>query len=199
VFLLSPANCSGVRASMVFNPRARFDVADRLRAGKATLGEVFAFISGLYFRGKLAYVERFARVLPGEEPGWVITPSRGLVSPRGPVSLDVLREFAASDVDPRRETFRAPLERDAQALNVLAGPGADVVLLGSVATAKYTDVLTKVFGDRLRFPAEFVGRGDMSRGALMLRAARERRELQYVRVNGAVVHGPRARRISELP
>ena len=56
---------------------------------------------------------------------------------------------------------------------------AELVLLGSVATGKYVDVLVDALGDRIRFPTEFIGRGDMSRGALLLRAARDGRELAY--------------------
>ena len=47
------------------------------------------------------------------------------------------------------------------------------VLLGSVATDKYVGPLLDVFGDRLYFPATFAGRGDMSRGGLLLRARGE--------------------------
>ena len=40
--------------------RATFDLAVRLRGpGGAALGEVFSFMSGLYFRGKLAYARTF--------------------------------------------------------------------------------------------------------------------------------------------
>jgi len=61
VFLLSPANCGGVRAKMVVSPSAQFALAQQLRAaGGAQLGDVFSFVSGLYFRGKLAYARRFA-------------------------------------------------------------------------------------------------------------------------------------------
>jgi hypothetical protein len=48
------------------------------------------------------------------------------------------------------------------------------------------DVLLDVVGERLLFPTDFVGRGDMSRGALLLRAAREGRELAYEPVAGAL-------------
>ncbi len=61
-------------------------------------------------------------------------------------------------------------------------PGLEVVLLGSVATGKYVDVLLEALGDRLVFPIEFLGRGDMSRGAMLLRAVREERELEYAPV-----------------
>ena len=66
---------------------------------------------------------------------------------------------------------------------------------GSVATGKYTALLLEAFGDRLLFPAEFVGRGDMSRGGLLLRAVRANAELEYTQVRGAVVHGRRPPRL----
>ena len=65
-------------------------------------------------------------------------------------------------------------------------PGVEVVLLGSVATGKYVDVLLDALGDRLVFPIEFLGRGDMSRGALLFRAVREARELEYAPVASVV-------------
>jgi hypothetical protein len=57
------------------------------------------------------------------------------------------------------------------------------------------DVLAPVLGDRLRFPAEFVGRGDMSRGGLLLRCVAEGRELGYIPLAGAARHGPRPPRL----
>jgi hypothetical protein len=57
------------------------------------------------------------------------------------------------------------------------------------------DVLLDVVGERLLFPTEFVGRGDMSRGALLLRAARTDAELIYASVAGAVRRGPRAGKV----
>ena len=70
------------------------------------------------------------------------------------------------------------------------------MLLGSVASAKYADLLAPVLGARLLFPSDFVGRGDMSRGGLMLRCVAEGRELPYVRLVGAQRHGPRPARLS---
>ena len=88
--------------------------------------------------------------------------------------------------------------RDARALAVaLAGAASwQVVLLGSVASGKYVEPLTEVFGERLVFPAEFVGRGDMSRGGLLLRSVADGRELDYVPLEGAARHGPRPARLS---
>jgi len=69
------------------------------------------------------------------------------------------------------------------------------VLLGSIASGKYVDVLHAIFGARLLFPSDFVGRGDMSRGGLMLRCASSGDELPYVPVAGAVRHGVRPPRL----
>jgi hypothetical protein len=204
VFLLSPANCNGRRARIVLSERAQFDLASRLRSGGGvSLGEVFAFISGLYFKGKLSYALEFARP---PEPGapvagsgaLVITPTAGLRPVETRVDAGALRAFAGVDIahdDPR---YRRPLVASARALDDEIGPDCDIVLLGSIASQKYVDVLTEVFGERLRFPIDFVGRGDMSRGGLLLRSVRAREELTYVTVVGAVLHGPRPPRLSPL-
>jgi hypothetical protein len=195
VFLLSPAFCGGRRAQILISDRARFPLAEALARGEAPLGSVFAFMSGLYFRGKLAYAESFAQ----RGDAHVITPTRGLQPPDLPVTIPLIREFAAVDVDAADRRYREPLDRDAVALASRLHPAAQVILLGSIATGKYVDVLLDVFGPRLCFPLDFVGRGDMSRGALMLRAAREGRELEYAPVAVTRRHGPRARRIAEMP
>jgi hypothetical protein len=95
-------------------------------------------------------------------------------------------------IDERNQEFTAPLIDDAVALERAYGATTRFVLLGSVASDKYVRPLTHVFGDHLLFPADFIGRGDMSRGALMLRAAREGRELAYQPVEGTSRRGPRA-------
>src|SRR5438067_2564970 len=69
VFLLSPANLGGIRAQMMLSPNARFDLARQLQSAQgAPLGDIFSFVSGLYFRGKLAYARRFARPPDPSEP-----------------------------------------------------------------------------------------------------------------------------------
>jgi hypothetical protein len=78
------------------------------------------------------------------------------------------------------------------------GPECDVILLGSIASQKYVELLVEIFGDRLRFPVEFVGRGDMSRGGLLLRKATEGVELEYVPVLGAVRRGARPPKLPPL-
>jgi hypothetical protein len=198
VFLLSPANASGERARLLFNESAAFDVAARLRSGAATLGEAFSFISGLYFRGKLAYANAFAAPPQGIPHAYVIAAGLGLVPPETPVDLACLRRIASVPVDASEPRYRSPVERDARALASLAGSECDMVLLGSVASMKYLDPLFRVFGDRLLFPLEFLGRGDMSRGGLMLRSARAGAELDYVPVGRATRHGPRPPRLPKL-
>jgi hypothetical protein len=193
IFLLSPAHCGGKRAAILLNDRASFPLAQRLRSAGITLGEAFSFLSGLYFRGKLAYAGRFARPPEGQPGIQVITTDRGLLSPDTAISARELREFGTIDIRADRAEYRAPLTRDLSRLEQLGD--LEVVLLGSVASGKYVDVLLEVMGERLLFPVEFVGRGDMSRGALLLRAAEAGEELVYEPVAGAMRHGPRPPRL----
>ena len=196
VFLLSPANASGVRGRQILREEAEFDLAARLRETGAPLGEIFRFISGLYFRGKLEYARAFAEP-PENAPGiLVITASRGLLSPDEVLTLADLREIAAVPIHEGDPRYRNPLERDAQRLAKQIGAECEVVLLGSIATAKYVDPLLGVFGDALFFPSEFVGRGDMSRGGLMLRAVRAGIPLAYAPVASSLRRGSRPPRLS---
>ena len=205
IFLLSPANCNGRRAKQALSPRATFALAAALRSPDgASLGEFFSFISGLYFRGKLTYARRFAHP---PEPGHgvvgdgvhIITPNAGLRSPDTRVTDAAVRAFGRGDVDASNARYRRPLEASARALLLEIGPDCDVVLLGSIASPKYVDVLAGIFGERLQFPCAFVGRGDMSRGGLMLRHASDGVELDYVPVIGAVRHGARPPKLPPLP
>ena len=192
VFLLSPAYAGGQRARIIMSERAQFDLARRLRSEqRPTLGEVFTFLSGLYFRGKLAYANAFAPAGKTKSTVLVITPTRGLIPAATPVGLADLREFAEIDIDETDPRYRIPLERDVKKLAKKLSSKGEVVLLGSVATGKYVDVLLEHFGSRLCFPADFVGRGDMSRGGLLLRCAADRNELAYISVAGAVRKGKR--------
>jgi len=191
-FLLSPANCRGLRAKQVLSPNATFSVAARLRSEAGVpIGELFAHMSGLYFRGKLTYAQRFGRAL-------VITPNYGLVPAETPITADIVRRFAEADISLDNPKYRKPLEDSARLLVKLSGARADFVLLGSVASQKYVDVLSAIFGSRLVFPPAFVGRGDMSRGGLLLRAAASGSELEYVPVIGAVRHGARPPKLEPL-
>ena len=191
VFLLSPANCRGRRAQQVLSPKATFSVATRLRDGGVPIGELFAHMSGLYFRGKLTYAQRFGRA-------YVITPDEGLMPAEQPISSSMLIRFATAKIDLSNLNYRVPLERTAHEMAGQHDAEAQFVLLGSVASEKYVQVLTAVFADRLVFPSSFVGRGDMSRGGLLLRAAAAGQELEYVPVAGAVRHGARPPKLQPL-
>jgi hypothetical protein len=177
---------------MILRERAQLDLAKKLRSRTgATIAEVFTFLSGLYFRGKIAYATVFARPLAGTSGVFVITPTRGLVDVRTRIRIEDLREFAAVDIDKNDPRYRQPLVRHARQLAKKLSPRGELILLGSIATGKYVDILLENFQERLRFPAEFVGRGDMSRGGLMLRCAVDGHELKYMSVMGAVLNGKR--------
>jgi hypothetical protein len=197
VFVLSPASCRGKRASLLFSPRSAFPLAEAVRRGRASLGEVFSFLSGLYFRGKLEYARTFARP-PGGVPGvLVVTPHEGLRPPEHPVSLDRLRAFAAHDIDTANPLYTEPFRRDAAALRS-RNPEVEIVLLGSIATPKYALVLSEIFGGGLRFPSAFIGRGDMSRGGLLLRHARSGVELEYRGLEAGPRTGARPPRLERV-
>ncbi|MGZ8920759.1 MAG: hypothetical protein ACXW3L_07235, partial [Limisphaerales bacterium] len=196
IFILSPANSGGERARLIFNPRAGFELAHRLQRGeKAPIGEIFSFLSGLYFRGKQTYARAFARP-PGKIAGtYVITSNRGLIELDQSLSLDELRDFAAVPIDPEEERYARPLEAHARKMSKAIGNECEVILLGSISTNKYAEPLMAHFGERLLFPASFVGRGDMSRGGLLLRCVAEGRELEYVPVSGAIRRGKRPEKL----
>jgi hypothetical protein len=191
IFLLSPANATGARGRLILGDTAQSPLAQRLRGEGAPLGEVFSFISGLYFRGKLAYARANADPPPGVPGILVITASRGLVSPDKVVTFEELCEISSVPVAATESRYRIPLERDARALSAAIGEDCEAVLLGSIATPKYVEPLSSLFGARLMFPSEFVGRGDMSRGGLLLRCVHEGSQLQYSRVEDG--HGQRRR------
>jgi hypothetical protein len=198
VFLLSPASAAGKRCQQLVAPAASFDLARRMRAGAVPLGEVMSFLSALYFRGKLTYAQRFAAPPAGAPGVLVITPDRGLVAPETPLTLADLRAFGAVPIDAGDDRYAQPLRAAAVALRTQLPRRAEVVLLGSIATPKYVDLLRAAFGRALLFPADFVGRGDMSRGGLLLRAARDGVELAYRPVDGAERRGPRAVKLAAL-
>jgi hypothetical protein len=179
------------------------------------LGDVFSFLSGLYFRGKLAYASAFGQRAASDEASsdahsdasggarsgshtFVITTDRGLVAPDTRVRRRDLVAFAGIDIAKGGSRFRNPLRRDAERLAGAIGANGSVVLLGSIATGKYVDALTEILGERLLFPSDFVGRGDMSRGGLLLRRVREERELEYIPVVGAVRHGTRPAKLERI-
>lgn len=185
------------------NGRGATPLADRLRGEGVPIGEVFSAMSGLYFRGKLAYARRFASppdpACPIVAGGvLVITPNAGLRGANTPVTLAALKAFSLVDVSAENDAFRQPLVASARVVAERLGPECGVVLLGSVVTPKYVDALLDVFDRRLMFPSDFVGRGDMSRGGLLLRQAASGCELSYIPIAGSVLHGPRPPRLRPL-
>ncbi len=182
IFLLSPAHVGGKRASQLTSANASFEAALLYRSRDGVpIAAAFAFMSALYFRGKIAYAAHFAR--PSTRFGgrgiYVIAPGFGLVSPDWCITEERMSVLRRTSVDLRETTYTKPLEREAEAVASRLDTNAQVILLGSVASGKYVDVLLPIFGNRLRFPGAFAGLGDMSRGGLMLRAVRENRELEY--------------------
>ena len=185
VFLLSPALLTGARAKQLLSPRAQFPAAQSFRSNQGVpIADAFSFLSCLYFRGKMAYAKHFAT----PPLGWtgtgiyVITPGFGLVPPEWILNPARMQQLQQTPVDPKNRAYRVPLEQHAEALAEQIGRLASdtsVVLLGSIATGKYVDLLWPIFQERLLYPCSFAGVGEMSRGALMLRAARSGEELDY--------------------
>jgi hypothetical protein len=198
VFLLSPANAGGKRAQLLLREAATFELAERLRNGGLALGEAFSFISGLYFRGKLAYATAFAAPPDGVPGALVITACGGLIPPERLVNREQLSLISSAPVEASEPRYRIPLERDARLVAAHLSDDCQVVLLGSIATPKYVEPLLGIFGEKLVFPAEFAGRGDMSRGGLMLRCVREGVELNYVPILTGERHGCRPPRLPKF-
>ena len=192
IFLLSPANVVGRRAQMLLNTTAPFELARRLHTGgTVTLGEAFSFMSGLYFRGKLAYARAFTHPPEGLPGVYVITSNRGLLSVDTVITAKELGSFSAAPIDAQNKAYSEPLVRTALTLANASPHDCSIVLLGSVASGKYTDHLLPIFGRNLQFPSEFVGRGDMSRGGLLLRSAAANQMLNHVPIAGALLKGKR--------
>jgi hypothetical protein len=190
IFLLSPANVGGVRGAHLLGPNGKSELALRLRREGAPIGEIFSFISELYFRGKLTYAQTFADP-PPEIPGAFVITTSGLALPQTVVTLSHLQQLASVPIDAADSRYRLPLERDCRALSESAGADTDFVLLGSVATGKYVEPMSAIFGHRLLFPEDFAGRGDMSRGGLLLRCVRSGEQLRYAPLGNLTRHGPR--------
>ncbi len=167
LFLLSPAYCGGRRAGYLLREGSTLPLAMRLAAGTLTLGEAFSFMSGLYFRGKLGYAQAFGR---HETPALVITPTRGLLPPETlvtPASAARVRDVDV-DADDRplsrgRSIAACGRSRDR------CRPRRASSCWAALRPASTLTCSTRTFGERLHFPSDFVGRGDMSRGGLMLR------------------------------
>lgn len=177
IFLLSPANLSGLRAQQLASPRAKFEAAVRYRSPEGVpIADAFEFMSSLYFRGKIAYARHFADPPEGI---FIITSGYGLVGPDWRLDEERMKRMKKIDIDVSARSYAKPLREHTNQLASMLQPDAQVILLGSVATGKYVDVLKPILGPWLRFPRVFAGLGDMARGGLMLRAVRANKELEY--------------------
>lgn len=196
VYLLSPASLAGIRAKALLDGSSRSELSRKLRSPDgATVGETFAFLSSLYFRGKLSYAVQFARPPAGSCGVLVITPDRGLIPPSERITLEDLKQMREVPIDAGEPRYRLPLAATAERLASVLGADGSGVLLGSIASDKYVPILLDALGERLLFPAEFIGRGDMSRGGLLLRLARSGDSCTYIAVARAVRHGARPPRL----
>jgi hypothetical protein len=183
--------CIAHRGQLLLNKDSQFELARRIRRQGAPVGEIFTFISSLYFRGKLAYAKAFANSPPGLPPTLAMTTSRGLLPPETNITLNNLLEMSRVPIDLGDRRNREPLVHDVLVLARQLPAGSKIVLLGSIATGKYVEPLLEVFGPHLLFLERFVGRGDMSRGGLMLRCAQSRLELDYAPVVSTIRRGTR--------
>jgi hypothetical protein len=196
--VISPATAHGPRARQLRRPDSNSTLARQLREEGVPLGDVFSFLSGLYFRGKLEYARAFACVPTDEAEGvYIITMTDGLVSPNARISVQDLERYAQCGEG--AASAATALESTARALLHRMGSEGDIVLLGSVGTGKYTDLLAPIFGERLLFPRDVLHIGQLARGALFLTRAREQRELEYIPVAEIMRAGRRASIRPELP
>ncbi|MGH7872435.1 MAG: hypothetical protein ACREQO_09470 [Candidatus Binatia bacterium] len=196
IFVLSPASCNGLRARWLLKKNSRADLALRLRGAGAPLGEVFTYLSALYFRGKLTYAQTYAEPPPGCPGILIITPTAGLVPHDSSIQLTKLRGFSRVPIHLKNRLYCSSLRHSARKLAVNLDPDCELILLGSVGTRKYLDILAPIFGERLRIPAEFVGLGDMSRGGLLLRCVRENCQLNYIDAASVTTPGPKRSRMN---
>lgn len=180
IFLLSPARLTGARGRRILAGTGRLSTTDAFTDGsRLPLGSVYASISTLYFRGKLAYARRFGAWDEGD-PVLVITPDRGLAPADMPVDIGTLRDSATVPIALDEPRYVEPLLQSVSALRERLTSEDRVVLLGSIATPKYVDPLGRTLGTHLFVPRDFVGMGEMRRGSLLLGAVAEGRELSYI-------------------
>src|SRR5262245_13066213 len=136
IFLLSPASLTGERAKQLLSPAARFDTALRYQSPEGVpIEEAFAFLSSLYFRGKIAYARHFA----GPSGVLVIAPGFGLVPADWPLTAERMETLRRTPIDLKNPDYCEPMRRHAQTLKEALPDETRVVLLGSIATGKYVD------------------------------------------------------------
>jgi hypothetical protein len=106
----------------------------------------------------------------------------GLVPHDMLIRMSTLRIFSRGAINVTNRRYCSSLQCSAKQLVRQVGSECEVVLLGSIASGKYLMLLSPIFARWLRVPAEFIGRGDMSRGGLLLRCVNDNRELTYIDV-----------------
>ncbi len=179
LFLLSPANLGGKRATRLLAEDAEAPLARRLREGDCSLAELFSAISTLYFKSKHGYARLFAE--PGDDV-WVLTGGQGILSADEAVDRERVLQMGRAPLDPGSEALEAlssPVEEFARG----AAMNRCVVFLGSLDPRRYLTSLIPVFGRRLLAPSDFKSLGQMQRGSLLLSCVKESRELSYSRVS----------------
>ena len=183
IFLLSPASTDGLRAQQLTSPRAGFGAAERYRSPEGvTIEEAFTFMSSLYFRGKIGYARHFAAPPPELALGsrttasWSSLPASGWCRRACRITPEEMKKLRRTPVDLKSRAYCAPMKKHVEQLRDLAPDG----LGGAPGQRRDRQVRGPAAAgprDRLLFPRDFAGAGDMKRGGMMLRAVREDREL----------------------
>jgi len=93
--------------------QAALALAVRLCNEGVALGEAFSFMSGLYFRGKLSYAERFVQAANGMPKTLVITAGRSLMAPQTIIRAIDLAHFASVPIGHQVAAYFDPLSLDA--------------------------------------------------------------------------------------
>src|SRR5262245_7129374 len=132
IFLLSPARVGGKRTDLLLSPRANFELATRVQTTGAPLGEVFTFLSGLYFRGKSIYANRFVRPYKKVPGVYVIISNHGLLPIETNITKEDVISFGEIPIDPADKRYVQNLQNAAAELLKKLPPNADVILLGSI-------------------------------------------------------------------
>ena len=200
-----PTAAAGAR-QQVLSPQAAFAArrGSCARAQGAPLGDVFTFVSGLYFRGKLAYARRFASP-PEPRIRRRLGRARHHAERRAPQPETPVTRRRAARLRRRRRRSRPTRATGGRSSGARArwlreiGADCEVVLLGSIASPKYVDVLlddlrrAPAVPDRFRRPR----RHEPRRPAAAQARARASSST-YAPMAGAVRHGARPPKLPPL-
>ena len=146
------------------------------------------------------YASRFGRPPPSLPPALVITPTRGLQSPSLPISRSLIEEFASLDWHRPTRAFWIRSSRVRVSFVHRSSQRCAWSCSGASRRAGTSSRWRASSRAGCNYPAEFVGRGDMSRGGLLLRHAEEGRELDYVPLAaGLTRHGAKPPKLPPLP